>query len=210
MSQPAAPEEAAPIDSPALSDIVALIYNICEHLSPALLEHSRELARLCDRLARALGWPEPEIKKAFAGALFHDIGHLLSPAGIRDYSEGKEVSDVDLDRRHPLLGVHILRRVKSLESIVPAVRSYNERYDGGGHPDGLKAEQIPPLACLVAVPHLYLLLCRGIGSTEPMAEPEAREVIRQEAGHALDPEMVRVFLENLPPMERPAPEAVSE
>lgn len=119
MSQPAAPEEAAPIDSPALNDIVALIYNVYEHLSPTLLEHSRELARLCDTLARALGWPEPEIKKAFAGALFHDIGHLPSPAGIRDYSEGKEVSDVDMDRRHPLLGVHILRRVKSRSPLCP-------------------------------------------------------------------------------------------
>lgn len=93
---------------------------------------------------------------------------------------------------------------------MPAVRSHHERYDGGGHPDGLKGEQIPPLARLVAASHLYLLLCRGIGSIEPMAEPEAREVIRQEAGRALGPEMVRVFLEDLPPVERPAPEAVSE
>jgi putative nucleotidyltransferase with HDIG domain len=207
MSQPAVPEDSVTFDSQVLNDFVALLYNIYEHLSPALLEHSRELARLCDRLARALAWPEPEIKKAFIGALFHDIGHLLSPAGIRDYSEDKEVSEVDMDREHPLLGVQILRRVKCLQPIVPAVRSHHERYDGGGFPDGLKGEQIPPLARLVSVAHLYLLLCQGVGSTEPMAESEAREVIGQEGGHSLDPEMVKVFLESLPAAGQAEPES---
>lgn len=165
-----------------------------ELLCPALLEHSRELAMNCEALARALRWDQDSVKAAFWGGLFHDVGHLMNPGLICNFKGEKLPPRYDMESKHPEYGVMLLKRVKCLKPILPAVRSHHENYNGSGFPEGLAGTGIPELARLVAVAHHYQILLRGYGSTPPMTCRDTVEVMQGDAGVLIDPDMVKVFL----------------
>lgn len=187
--------------SNALSEVVTLLFNLYDIMCPALLEHSRELARSCEDLALALGWDEKEARMAFLGGLLHDVGHLLAPGDILNWRGDEAAPAADMAAEHPALGVKFLKGVKCLEPILPAVHYHHEHYDGTGFPEGLKGDDIPALARLVAVCHSYQTYIRGYAPSEPMSEADARQVIREDAGIVLDPAMAGMFLKILPPLE---------
>lgn len=185
---------------PGLGDVVALLVNMYEVRRPDLLELGRDLANLCRKLANALGWDEEAVKYAMLGGLFHNVGYLAAPTDISGSEQGSVAYDSDMETKHTDFGVRLLQKVKCLKPILPAVRSHHEHYNGTGFPDGLEGKEIPALARLVAVAHAYQVLIRGHKTTPPMSEAEARQVIREDAGIVLDPAMVEVFIENLPPL----------
>ncbi|MCB2184954.1 MAG: HD domain-containing protein [Deltaproteobacteria bacterium] len=197
--QPSGGVRAKFAQEPALHDTIALLFNMYEILCPALLEHSRELARTCEGFAVALGWDEDQAKVAYLAGLFHDVGHLMAPSNIANW-KGETPPRVDMATKHPSLGERLLHRVGCLQEILPAVRHHHENFNGNGFPDGLAGEDIPPLARLVTVAHEYQTLLRGYDTTPPLSDREAREVIAEDAGVILDPEMVKVFLAHLPPV----------
>jgi putative nucleotidyltransferase with HDIG domain len=181
-------------DNEALHDAIALLFNMYELLCPALLEHSRELAMNCEALARALKWDKDAARAAFLGGLFHDVGHLMNPGFICNFKGENLPPRHDMESRHPEYGLMLLKRVKCLAPILPAIRSHHENYNGSGFPDGLAGTDIPELARLVAVVHHYQTLLRGYGSTPPMPYKDTVEVMQGDAGVLIDPEMVKVFL----------------
>ncbi len=73
------------------------------------------------------------------------------------------------------------------------IRSHHERFDGTGFPDSLQGEMIPLAARIVAIANTFDNLVSGGMENPPMTVPEAREQIRQQAGHALDPGLAELF-----------------
>ena len=181
-------------DNQALHDVIALLFNLYELMCPALLEHSQELARSCEALAKAMGWGKEEAKLAFLGGLFHDVGHLMSPGDICNWRGDRPPPRRDMETEHPGYGERLLKKVKCLEPILPVIRHHHEHWDGTGFPDGLGGTNIPLLARLVAVAHYYQTLLRGYDSTPPMTYGEAVAVVAEDAGVILDPQITKVFL----------------
>lgn len=180
----------------ALPDVTRLLVNAYRMISPKLLEHSQDLAKTCKDVAIRLGWDEQMNRAAFLGGLFHDVGYLASPMSLKDW-QADESPSADMENEHPLLGEKLLQQVGCLQPILPVVRYHHEHWDGTGFPDGLKGEQVPKLARLVSVVHEYQTLVRGHGTTDPMNPDEAREVILEDAGVTLDPNIVDAFLKYL-------------
>ena len=188
----------------ACVDVVHLLFNLYEMKSPALMEHSRELARACEKLAHDLGWNKEDSRTAFLAGLLHDVGYLLSPTDIHHWRADRPAPAADMETDHPELGELLLHKVSSLAPILPAVRHHHENYNGTGFPDGLKGNQIPAIARLVTVVHEYHTLIRGFDTTKPMSPQGARRVVLEDAGILLDPEMVKVFVKGLPPIDQNA------
>ncbi|KIX13926.1 HD-GYP domain-containing protein [Dethiosulfatarculus sandiegensis] len=182
----------------ARKDVVTFLYNMYNMISPPLWLHSKELADAAEALAKAMGWDEEKVRVVYLGCLFHDVGHLMVPSQLSYWTKGAMPPKMDLETEHPKMGIKLLNRVKCLEDILPVIKHHHENFDGSGFPDGLEGAQIPEEARLVTVVHSYLTLIRGMGSTPPMSEREARQVVREDAGIRLDPRMVEVFMENLP------------
>ncbi len=180
----------------ALPDVTHLLVNAYRLISPKLLEHSQELAKLCKEVASRLGWDDGLQRAAFLGGLFHDVGYLTSPMSLQDW-QAENAHNADMENQHPELGAELLKNVSCMLPILPVVRHHHEHWDGSGFPDGLKGEQVPKLARLVSVLHAYQTLVRGHGTTDAMNEQEAREIMLEDAGLTLDPNIVDAFLKLL-------------
>lgn len=159
--------------------------------------HSRKVATYAAELAKALGYSMPEIETIRTASLLHDIGkigiaeHILAKPGPLTPKEW------ELMHAHPDLGVAILKHVEDLKDCLAAVRYHHERYDGSGYPAGLKGENIPLDARILAVADAY----DAMTSERPfrrraMTYEQAREELRRCAGTQFDPKIVEVFISN--------------
>jgi hypothetical protein len=155
--------------------------------------HSRRVARHAAVIADALGLPGDEAAKIQAAAAVHDVGKLRIPRAVLDKPDRLTDAEFELVKRHAELGADIVSCLGDPE-LTAIVRHHHERVDGTGYPDGLALEEIPIGARIVAVADTF----DAIISTRPYrpAAPHQRaiDVLRQEAGTHLDPDVVQAFL----------------
>jgi ribonuclease P protein subunit RPR2 len=124
------------------------------------------------------------------GFLLHDIGKIAIPDAILFKPEPLTREERLVMERHPVIGVEILREIHFLDAAKPVIRHHHERWDGGGYPDRLAGEAIPPEARLFAVADAFdaLTTTRPYRAAAPF--PAARSVIASAAGTQFDPAAV--------------------
>ena len=157
--------------------------------------HSKKVAKHATQIAEALGYSDERVATLRAAALLHDIGKI----GISDRLLVKTgpLTEEDWEpiRAHPKLGVAILKHVDSLSGCLAAIQYHHERYDGNGYPAGLKGENIPLDARIMAVADSY----DAMTSLRPyrqgkMTHEQAVEELKRCAGMQFDPKIVEVFI----------------
>jgi len=157
--------------------------------------HCKRVGYHAELIADALDLGERERRDLNAVAMLHDIGKI----GISDFILGKKASlddeEFTLIRSHPQRGVAILSPLKQFESILPAILSHHENFDGSGYPNGLSGEDIPLLARIIAVSDTY----DAIVSTRPYRPAASHETaiaeLKKFAGTQFDPAIVEAFVE---------------
>ena len=127
-------------------------------------------------------------------SLFHDIGKLGIPKDIIERSGKLEKKDMDLVRRHPEIGVEIIKSVKSLDRVHDWIRYHHERVDGKGY-FGLKGEEIPLESRIIAIADTYSALTMDRTYKASLPYEEAITELRQVAGTQLDRKLVEAFCE---------------
>lgn len=132
-------------------DFILCIISTLEARDPYTSHHSSRVAEMTEKICDLLNLAEEEKETYHIAAHLHDIGKI----GIRDsvlLKEGK-LSDEEWEimKSHSVQGYNILKNVKSFEEVAKIVRSHHERFDGKGYPDGLKGEEIPLGARIIAV-----------------------------------------------------------
>ena len=130
-------------------------------------------------------------------SLLRDVGKLgvservlLKPGAL----SREERSVVEL---HPVIGARIVERVPGLVALEPAIRHHHERWDGHGYPDGLRGEEIPLEARIVAIADCYSALISNRPYRQPLTPAEACAEIERAAGTQLDPEIAPLFVSEL-------------
>ena len=148
--------------------------------------------------ARVLGLPDTEVQGIKTAALLHDIGKLAVPEYI--LSKPGRLTDEEFDRirAHPNVGADIIEVVPFPYPVAPLIRSHHERWDGTGYPRGLKGDEIPVGARILAVVDYFDALMSERPYHKAIGADDAIAVLRREAGYALDPVLVQKFLELLP------------
>jgi len=128
-----------------------------------------------------------------AAALLHDIGKLAIPEHIISKPGRLTPEEFEKMKIHPLVGAEILERVRFPYPVVPIVRAHHEKWDGSGYPFGLRGEQIPIGArILAAVDFLDAMASdRQYRRALPLEEAMAR--LEEESGKSFDPKVVRVL-----------------
>ena len=143
-------------------------------------------------------------------ALLHDVGklavpeHILTKPGQLSAEEWRKV------RSHPQIGAEIIAAIPFPFPVAPLVLSHHERWDGMGYPSGLKQEQIPLGARVLAVADYYDSLVSPRSYRPAMDAEAAVDVLRHEGGKALDPQLVDVFLRILPALRADMPVAARD
>jgi hypothetical protein len=153
-------------------------------------------------VAERLGLSEDEISAIKLGALFHDIGtigvpeHLLRKPAALDADEWNEV------KAHATIGANLLANVPMLERVRPIVLSHHERYDGTGYPMGLKEDQIPLAAQIIAVADAYQAMTTERPYRAALSGKDAVKELRANAGTQFNPVVVEAFIASVVGGER--------
>jgi diguanylate cyclase (GGDEF)-like protein/putative nucleotidyltransferase with HDIG domain len=160
--------------------------------------HIRRVQVYAAGLARALGMPETEIQGVKTAALLHDIGKLAVPEHILSKPGPLTQEEFQKIRIHPQVGAEIISAVPFPYPVAPLILSHHERWDGRGYPQGLKAEDIPLGARILTVVDYFDALTSDRPYHRAMDHEAALSLLEQEAGKALDPTVVTLFISQLP------------
>jgi diguanylate cyclase (GGDEF)-like protein/putative nucleotidyltransferase with HDIG domain len=184
--------------------------------------HIRRVQLYAAALARALGMTENDIQGVKTAALLHDIGKLAVPEHILSKPGPLTPEEFQKIRAHPKVGADIISAVPFPYPVSPLILSHHERWDGKGYPAGLKGEEIPLGARILAVVDYFDALMAERPYHKAMSYDAAMGLLQQEAGKGLDPVVVEKFIEHLPAlqleataleqamMRQPAPEAAGQ
>jgi HD-GYP domain-containing protein (c-di-GMP phosphodiesterase class II) len=116
--------------------------------------HSGRVATYATYLAVRLGLSPEVIEVVRQSALMHDIGKIGCVMNLN--KPGKLTQDeYEMFKRHPVYGKDILDPIKFLNPLVPGVHLHHERWDGRGYPLGLKGNDVPLIARIIAVADTY-------------------------------------------------------
>jgi HD-GYP domain-containing protein (c-di-GMP phosphodiesterase class II) len=113
--------------------------------------HSQRVRRFALAIGAELGFGEEQLASLGHAALLHDVGKVAVPDAILTKPGRLTEEEFDAIKRHPGEGARIVGRLRRLQSLVPAVRYHHERWDGGGYPDGLSADDIPLDASIIGL-----------------------------------------------------------
>lgn len=157
--------------------------------------HSKRVAGYVSSMAKKIGLSSDEAKKIELAALLHDIGKIEINSNILNKSEKLTQEEFDVIKQHPVKGENIVKEIESLNKMGPLILSHHERFDGAGYPNGLKGEEIPLGARMIAVAETFDSLTSHFPFCVPFSPKEAIDILRKNAGGQLDPELVKKFIE---------------
>lgn len=179
--------------SPSLAAIYALTTAVDakDHYTYA---HSQKVRTYALLLAEALEMSPDSISRLSAASLLHDIGKI----GIRDHILTKRgpltPEEHDEVKMHPQLAVTIIANVHGLAPCIPAILHHHERHDGTGYPNGLKGDDIPMEARVLAVADCFADMTSDGGYAPTLSWEEAIDEIRKGAGTQFDPTVAEAFI----------------
>lgn len=155
-------------------------------------KHAERVAAYGLALARACGMPvdEPHIEFGF---LLHDIGKVAISDSILHKPGTLTAPEIDVMRRHPVIGDEIVSGIDFLSEARHVVRSHHERWDGTGYPDRLARDEIPLSARVFAVADTFDALTSDRPYRSASTITAARAVIAQGAGTQFDPDVAAAF-----------------
>ena len=142
-----------------------------------------------------------ELQALNTGALLHDIGKLAVPDHILNKPGRLTPAEMEKMKIHASVGASILENINFPYPVVPTIKYHHESWDGSGYPEGLKGENIPLTARVMAVADAFDTL-RGARPYRPaVSRDDARQFLITGAGTQFDPKIVDVFLRNLSKFE---------
>jgi len=164
--------------------------------------HVRRVQIFAAGMGKFFGLSDSEIQALEAGALLHDIGKLAVPDHILNKPGRLTVAEFEKMKVHTTVGAEILSRVDFPYPVVPIVRHHHEQWNGLGYPDGLKGDEIPMTARILAVVDCFDSIREDRPYRPGMTREEASALLLRGAGVTFDPAVVNAFLQNLPRFEQ--------
>ena len=157
-------------------------------------KHSEDVAAYCLRIARELGLSQTEERTLAVAALLHDVGKIGVPDAILRKPGPLTEQEFAAIRQHPQMGAILVQAVPGLEDTLDAVRHHHERWDGQGYPSGLRAEETPLLARVMAVADAFSAMTTDRPYRKGMPHEEAASILSEGMGKQWDESCVTAFL----------------
>jgi diguanylate cyclase (GGDEF)-like protein len=183
---------------------IQILADALEAKDPFLRGHSNDVSAYVAAVAKHLDLEERRREELVFASLLHDLGKigiseriLLKPAALSP-------EEYNIVKLHPRIGFRLVEQVPALSGIGTAVLYHHERWDGRGYPDGLHGEEIPIEARIVAVADAFSAMTSDRPYRGRMPLEDALAELERGAGSQFDPQIVRLFCEELrnrPPIE---------
>lgn len=183
----------------ALDDSESIVFTLAETLEAKDVYtrgHSERVAKFSILLGRHLQLTEKELEMLKRGSLLHDIGKV----GVKDAVLNKEAKltaeELAHIRTHPARGYEICKKLKSFKHLLPIIRSHHERWDGKGHPDGMKGDEIPYLARICAITDAFDAMTSNRPYRKGIPPKNAANIFEREIDSGQwDPVLLKAFID---------------
>lgn len=159
--------------------------------------HSYRVAEYAALIAEELGWDKKEIRNLKNAAHLHDIGKIGIPDNILNRPTRLTEEEFQVIKEHTVIGAEILKNITLIDHVKEVARSHHERYDGMGYPDGLKGEEIPLYARVIAIADCYDAMKSRRIYRNPLGDEVIYNEISRNCGSQFDPKIAGVFLKML-------------
>ena len=149
--------------------------------------HSEDVLTYSVEIARALGMDEAAQRTVAVAALLHDVGKIGVPNAILRKPGRLTDEEFEAVKQHPMMGAVIVGAVPGFEETLDAIRHHHERWDGEGYPFGLRGEETPLTARLMAVADAFSAMTTDRPYRKGMAQEKALAHSGGRGGDAVGP-----------------------
>jgi len=156
--------------------------------------HSRRVSEFCGMIGELLGMRREQIGVLKMIGNLHDIGKIAIEESLLNKPSALTPEEWKTIRRHPEIGFRILSTSNEYADIAEDILAHHERWDGKGYPKGLRGEQIPIRARIIAVADAFEAMTATRPYREAVCEEEALAEIERCAGTQFDPEIAQIFV----------------
>ncbi len=184
------------------------IVDIIESKDIFTKDHTKRVMIISTEIAKKMDMDEEFLKALIAGTVVHDIGKIGIPDNILNKPGKLTDEEFEIMKKHTIIGYNIVKQMyfpwpdvsdqkllKKYGGIPECVRYHHEKWDGTGYPDGLKGQEIPILARIIAVADVFDALMSKRQYKEGLPAYKSIEIIEKSKEKHFDPEIVDVFLQ---------------
>ena len=182
------------LEKDSLEAISAQLLQMIQMKSYHLYTHSIQVSNYAVSIAAKMGLPLNEIEQIRHAALLHDVGLLMVPNALIQKSPYLNKQEMSKYKQHAASGANMIENYPCCQQILPYIRYHHEKWDGTGYPKGLKGEEIPLCARIMAVADVLDALAFRRSYKEAMDIKEAIKIIVDESGTHFDPTIVNAML----------------
>jgi putative nucleotidyltransferase with HDIG domain len=179
----------------AYIDTIAMAARTVDARDPYTYGHSRALRDYSLAIAGRLDYNSDRLEKLNIAALLHDIGKIAIPDAVLLKPGPLTEDEYEVIKTHPTLGARILEPVHFLKDSTVIVLHHHERYDGGGYPAGLKGEEIPEGARILAIADAFDAMSSLRSYRKPLPKETILKELVKQRGRQFDPFFLGIFLE---------------
>lgn len=176
---------------------IKALAQIIESRSAGIYMPKSSFLKATQLIGQEFGMSEYELKILQYAALLHDAGELMLPDEILRKRGKLTHREYKLIKEHPLKGAKIIKSLKSLKPVVPIITYHHENFNGTGYPRGLKGNEIPLGARIMAVVGAFEAMITKRPYRGSFSVKKAIGEIKKNSGKQFDPHVVQAFLKTV-------------
>ena len=157
--------------------------------------HGLRVADYSVEIGRRAGLSISDRQTLYAAGLLHDIGKIGVPDSIINKVGKLTDEEYDIMKMHPVIGSDILSTITEMPELSIGARYHHERYDGSGYPDGLRGDDIPVLAQIIAVTDAYDAMTSNRSYRKLLSQEIVKAEIHDGLGRQFSPVYGRIMLD---------------
>ena len=132
-------------------DILDALLKVIDAKDAYTYRHSKRVSYYAKMIALHMSLPDETVNKIYISGMLHDIGKIGVKESILNKTARLDENEFEDIKKHPVIGAHIAQNLEFLSDVIPGIYSHHESFNGTGYPQGLKGDEIPLIARIMAV-----------------------------------------------------------
>ncbi|MBR2991852.1 MAG: response regulator [Clostridiales bacterium] len=156
--------------------------------------HSNRVAEYSKMIAKRAGYTPARQDEIYIMGLLHDAGKIGIPDGVLNKPGKLDEEEFEIIKKHSLKGYAILKSIEENPKLAEVAKCHHERFDGAGYPSGLKGEDIPEEARIIAVADAYDAMSSDRSYRARLSKEEIIDELKNCSGGQFDPKFADIMI----------------